>query len=442
MTRVRDARLGRFKFLTINDDVIEAVGDSLEVVGGGVVPGPRRPRPLRLRIPIHAEVSETDAYDESLKIRRQARSLMQNAIAKLQGVYFLFEHDSELNCWLVIGAGEVSYVNGGITMGEFNMELQDCFNVANRRTHREARRAESYDRRLSTTPRDTLGTIFLTDFAAVTSNTHHSLPHGTIAPITGATRTSVPLYPRKFTGGYTYIANALTHGDVVSFERVEGDFHELDDVIVHDSRGQSDPTSGQASEILARKPVVFYRMGDADGSTVMTDSGENHLDGSYQGTPLFEAPSSNMDGDAAVGFSEADGAYARVADHALLDITGALTITAWIKPKDASGTLGIVSKDSGSSGSYGYRFSWDGPTDKLRFEISSDGTAKTTANSTVTAGITVDEWHHVAMVYDPTSTNVKFFKNGVQVGGAVGSLPASIFVNTRQLTIGKLDADA
>ena len=78
---------------TIFEDIGESVGDAIEAIGGGIVPGERRGRTIQLNLPAHGTPDDIDPYSEGFKMRRQLRSLMENARARLQGIYFRFGID-------------------------------------------------------------------------------------------------------------------------------------------------------------------------------------------------------------------------------------------------------------------------------------------------------------------------------------------------------------
>lgn len=217
--------LGPLALPTLKGDVTETMGDQLETIGAGVVPGERRPRPLTLRIPVHGEVIDTDRWNAGLRLRRQLRALLENSAARLQGLYLNWSVDPELNCWLLIGGGDLKYATGGITFADFEVELTDCYRVANRRTHRDARRVITIDRRLVTTPRDQLGTLFSTDFAAATDLNRHFCPVEATDLVRVALRSRAPSGPWTTGEGSLRVVDGLLDGEVVDFEQAENLMH-------------------------------------------------------------------------------------------------------------------------------------------------------------------------------------------------------------------------
>ena len=230
--------LGPLALPTLKGEIVETVGDQLDAVGAGVVPGERRPRPFPLTIPIRGEVlAGVDRRATGLRLRRQVRALMENSLARLQGLYLNWSVDAEQNCWLLVGGGDLKYAMGGVTFGDFELALTDCYRVANQRTHRPARRIVALDRRLSTTPRDVLEVVYSTDFS-VTGNTAQTigyLPVSITDPVSGNTRFPMNLSSLASVDGPVYVAN-VTDGLIIDFEHAEGDMNK-GDVRIWDRQG-------------------------------------------------------------------------------------------------------------------------------------------------------------------------------------------------------------
>lgn len=105
-----------------------------------------------------------------------------------------------------------------------------------------------------------------------------------------------------------------------------------------------------------------------------------------------------------------------------LNITGELTITAWIKPRSEGATQRIVNKwASGSKSNKQYLFLLDSGR-SLRF-YSSDGNkeVKTVGSSTLSS----DSWHHIAAVFTP-SVRQEVFVNGVSDGVTTVDIPSAL----------------
>jgi len=105
-----------------------------------------------------------------------------------------------------------------------------------------------------------------------------------------------------------------------------------------------------------------------------------------------------------------------------LQITGAVTLSAWVKHESLNHNTRYITK-GGSSGSRGWELSFEGDsTDQVFFTISSNGTTEYSAetNFSLTAGV----WYHFVGVYEP-STAVKLYVNGVLNAKNRVSIPAS-----------------
>lgn len=231
-----DLRLGRLYLPTVLDGIKETVGDQLEAVGAISLAGERAPKVLPLTLPVYGESTDSDRQEAGLRLRRQLRSLLRNPKARLEGLYFDWSVDPDLNAWLLVGRGEIVDGDGGITMADFKAELSDVALAGAPRTHRPGRRLEARDRRLATTPRDYRGTVFSTDFAAQTAQTRHYLPVGASDIVGAADRVVIP--DAGYSGAEGFVPGVIgaTPGESLTFEQAETDRHK-GDVVILDRRG-------------------------------------------------------------------------------------------------------------------------------------------------------------------------------------------------------------
>jgi hypothetical protein len=219
--------LGPLTLPTIKGEITEVLGDQLETIGAGVVPGERRPRALSLTIPVRGEYVDADRYEAGLRLRRQVRALLENAPARLQGLYLAWSVDPEQNGWLLVGGGDLKHgPGGGVTFADFTLELSDCYRVANRRTHRPARRFSALDRREETTARDILGVVYSSDFAAQTAIARHFLGVNVMDVVRGALRAPATLGSAQSSrdGNLWYLDDAID-GEIVDYEHDETDMN-------------------------------------------------------------------------------------------------------------------------------------------------------------------------------------------------------------------------
>ena len=119
--------------------------------------------------------------------------------------------------------------------------------------------------------------------------------------------------------------------------------------------------------------------------------------------------------------------YATAPDEASLDITGAITMAAWIKP-ESTGTEGIVKKGV-TGGSAGYELSL-GSSGKVFVRF--NGQAAYRVDSATSYPTDGNTWVHVAGTYD--GTTVKLYYNGVSENPKAASF--GLLSNTYPLSIG------
>lgn len=211
-------RLGRMAFVTALGGVTEATGDGLEAVGATLVAAEAKARPFTLKLPVHGDDRAVEWQARGMRMRRQVRALMENPAARLMGLYLAADFDPDLNCWLLVGGGDLAYTDAGPTFADFTLELSDCYRVGSLRTHREARRVQLYDRRDAATPKDLLRRVYGAAYSAMTPLPLIYLPPGATdiigyngrRPLTGA----VPVA----TGTCPVVADAAS-AEAVSFER-------------------------------------------------------------------------------------------------------------------------------------------------------------------------------------------------------------------------------
>jgi hypothetical protein len=161
-----DLRLGPLRFVCPLDRIGEGVGDTLENVGAALVPAERRPRALKLKLAVRAADHEQQPTAVGLRLRRQARQLLDNARYRMGGLYLLWDADPDLDGWLLVGGGELTETDPGVGFGDFDLELNDCYVVGRPGTHRAARRLDLADRRTGLVPRDSRGLVYVTDHSA------------------------------------------------------------------------------------------------------------------------------------------------------------------------------------------------------------------------------------------------------------------------------------
>ena len=119
-----------------------------------------------------------------------------------------------------------------------------------------------------------------------------------------------------------------------------------------------------------------------------------------------------------------------------LAITGDLSISLWTKLESALGAdegRQFISKAVAGQRSYSFLLESFGGN-FIDFSVSDDGTANSTAQKTwePSAGV----FYHVAVTYDASAGEVKFYIDGSQLSTTVTGMPTSIFDSTTAFYIG------
>lgn len=115
------------------------------------------------------------------------------------------------------------------------------------------------------------------------------------------------------------------------------------------------------------------------------------------------------------------------------NITGALTIGAWVKTSDTVGI--IVSKANNYNVGNQYELTLDS-AGKYWFAVGKNDGAGITFNSASLTGIDTTVWNHVVGVYIP-SVSVTLYLNGVQVAQNTTAITASVYDSNEPVRIGK-----
>jgi hypothetical protein len=125
--------------------------------------------------------------------------------------------------------------------------------------------------------------------------------------------------------------------------------------------------------------------------------------------------------------------YVTVADSSTLDITGEITIAAWIKLNATGAFQQIVVRDNESSDRSFSLYVRD--TNKLTFFVSQTSNASTFVDAIGNTSLSSGVWYHVVGVFSPSSF-ARVYINGVRDGNYVGSLPNAIYAGSQALGIG------
>jgi len=105
---------------------------------------------------------------------------------------------------------------------------------------------------------------------------------------------------------------------------------------------------------------------------------------------------------------------------ASLQITGALTISAWVN-KDAAAALGRIVAKSAGPGNRGYDLTFESD-DKVYWSVAID--ASNTVDINTANAVQIESWYHVTAIYEP-STKTAIYVNGIEATSTVTNVPAS-----------------
>lgn len=248
-----DLHLGSLSFITLNNTITETFGNVLTNVGSGTVPAEREPyRYENLTVPVYGHYLETDPYAVGQQLRREARAMFRNRQLLTDGIYMDFEKDPDLNAWIAVGNASLEYLDGGVSLADYQLNLGQVQLLATTSTGIDGVSAFSQDLGLSTTPNDILRTSF------------DPLSQGSfLLGEEGAPRTYLPVGAsdiRGSTGGATldiqsyaglngngYYVDGLPNGSSLAFEVSSAD-RRSGDVLILDRRGFTSPTYSLAGD--------------------------------------------------------------------------------------------------------------------------------------------------------------------------------------------------
>lgn len=189
------------------------------------------------------------------------------------------------------------------------------------------------------------------------------------------------------------------------------------------------PTIRTENNIVNDNLVIHLDAG-INGSYPGSGTTWNDLDGSNNGTFVNSPTYSDTNG----GIISFDGTNrVDVANNASIQLTGAMTIEAWLKGGGSSASASGIGR-LGNSGSRGYALLPGGTASPLSmtFYIASSSSGLV---STASSAHNSNNWEHWAGVYDP-SVSMTLYKNGVQDSQNTTSIPASQYANSLPFQVG------
>ncbi|WP_425396417.1 LamG-like jellyroll fold domain-containing protein [Aeoliella sp.] len=209
--------------------------------------------------------------------------------------------------------------------------------------------------------------------------------------------------------------------------------------------------------VLSSSPVAYYQLNEqGDGLTFFAENStsETGIDAAIQNIDNFGDTGPNnigqvgprpgdiagghvIDGFAndnrSVHFGIPVSGFGRleVTDDAVtpnpLDVTGSLTLEAWVNrdaQTDTGGNEGIVSKYVGDGGNRSYNLFYDPVPGRVGFVMSDSGAFQAANQVLSETDIALGEWTHIAATYDQSTTTMSIYINGLlsaqQVVAAAG----------------------
>ena len=174
--------------------------------------------------------------------------------------------------------------------------------------------------------------------------------------------------------------------------------------------------------------VAAYGFNENTGTTTADLSG-NNLTGTIVGATWTSGRYGN-----ALSFNGST-SYVDLGNPAVLQLTGSMTLEAWVKATANPGDDGqIIAKSNGA----GWQFKTSPDTGPHTFGVlvSASGSSHTQRYSTTVRSL--DTWYHVAAVYDNAARTLSTYVNGVLDNGTLaGTVPASQLNQNVNVNIGR-----
>ncbi len=210
-------------------------------------------------------------------------------------------------------------------------------------------------------------------------------------------------------------------GSPLTHAELDGNFTNLKAAI-------EDGTDYYASVVLADTPVVYWRMGDADG-TAIKDSSGNGYNISLGSTVRVRCPGAlNGSGDNGAFFPESSSVAFPSALTAAFPLTANLTFECWWKASSISKSYSPIIGVGLTSGTNQQAFrlcsSWDSSGVFLPTLMVGSNDANANGHASAAGAMPLNDWCHIVGTYD--GTTIKLYVNGVLSGSTsyATSIPA------------------
>jgi len=180
------------------------------------------------------------------------------------------------------------------------------------------------------------------------------------------------------------------------------------------------------SASLSSGLISYYDFEDGTGTTVSNIADKTNLNGSFFGSPTWDANS--ILGTYSIHIP-AENNYVEMLDDDIWDFTttNAFSVSIWVYA-DAFNVNPTIFHNKQVGSATGFYFGNFGGT--YTFSVNTNAGTKTASKTDVTTG----RWQHLVTTYN--STNVALYVNGTLVGMSAGYTSTNIVVGNRNLTLG------
>jgi RHS repeat-associated protein len=180
--------------------------------------------------------------------------------------------------------------------------------------------------------------------------------------------------------------------------------------------GGSAQAAFYGDQILADRPMAYYRLGETSGTSAADASGNGH-GGSYNSVQLGSPGAVNGDANTAVSFNSPGQAYVSLPANTFNNFTGGFTFEAWVNPSISATSQHIFDFGNGVTTDEIY-LTRNAATNGVTFGVANTSTTKGSISAPDV--LRPAEWQDIAVT--ETATGVAtIYRNGVAI--ASGTLP-------------------
>jgi hypothetical protein len=177
----------------------------------------------------------------------------------------------------------------------------------------------------------------------------------------------------------------------------------------------------------APSAIGHWKLDEGTGTTAYDSSGNTNT-GTLTNGPTWDQGKYSK----GVSFDSSND-YIGAGNSTSLQITGALSLSAWVNFTDLSSQRYVIAKHGNTSNrSFGLFVNGSG---KLKLEVSGDGVDANMVVATGATTLSTNTWYHISGVYIP-STSVTVYLNGISDAQTTTSVPAALFNTAANLNIG------